>query len=147
MAEIRVEVTREIAAPPDRVFACIADFARRPEWLPDGYSDFGVEQDKGSPSTVIRYKLKVGPRERSYQMRTSQPTPGSILVEDDTNSSLVKTWTVTARGNSSQVSVATRWDSNSKGIGGIMERTFAPRGLRKLYDEELTSLARFVVRT
>lgn len=143
MARIHVELTREMAAPAPRVFACLADYAVRPSWLPPAYSDFKVESGGTGAGTVVSYQLKVGPRERRYRMQVSEPSAGAVLQEADTTSSLVTTWTVTARGTTSQVALATAWNG-AGGVGGFFERTFAPRGLRRLYDEQLARLAQFV---
>jgi len=68
------------------------------------------------------------------------------LVERDANSSMVTAWQVRPSGNdNSAVSVQTTWDGAS-GVGGFFERTFAPGGLRKIYDGMLANLDR-VVRT
>jgi polyketide cyclase/dehydrase/lipid transport protein len=62
------------------------------------------------------------------------------IVESDTNSSMVTTWTVTPKGpDSSEVSVETTW-TGAGGIGGFFERTFAPRGLARIHDGVLTRL-------
>lgn len=141
MAVITVETEREIAAPVARVFECIADFkAHRPKWLPPAYSNLSVEQGGTGAGTIARYHLKVGPRERDYRMQVSEPAPGSELQEKDTTSSLITTWTVSPQGSGSRVRVATQWNGAS-GFGGFMERTFAPRGLKWLYDDELSRLA------
>jgi len=61
-------------------------------------------------------------------------------VESDANSSMVTTWTVRPAGpDSSTVGVRTTWQG-AGGIGGFFERTFAPKGLRRLYDGMLERL-------
>jgi uncharacterized protein YndB with AHSA1/START domain len=145
MAQIKVETERAIAAPAARVFECIADFkTHRPKWLPPAYSNLSVEQGGTGAGTVARYHLKVGPRERDYRMQVSEPTPGSVLQEKDTTSSLVTTWTVTPQGSGSRVGIATQWTGGS-GFGGFMERMFAPRALKRLYDDELSRLADYAM--
>ena len=46
------------------------------------------------------------------------------------------------RGDSCQVRIETRW-RGARGIGGFFERLFAPRVLRRIYDEELRRLDRY----
>lgn len=141
MAVITVETEREIAAPVARVFEWIADFkTHRPKWLPPAYSNLSVEQGGTGAGTIVRYRLKVGPRERDYRMQVSEPTPGRVLQEKDTSSSLITTWTLSPQGSGTRVRVGTQWNG-AGGFGGLMERTFAPRGLKRLYDEELARLA------
>ncbi|MEU3503805.1 SRPBCC family protein, partial [Streptomyces hundungensis] len=63
------------------------------------------------------------------------------LVEKDRNSSMVTTWTVTPAGEGrSKVVVSTVWNG-AGGIGGFFERTFAPKGLGRIYDAMLAKLA------
>ena len=49
------------------------------------------------------------------------------------------TWTVTPEGSACQVRIATTWQG-AGGVGGVFERLFAPRVLRRLYDDELSRL-------
>jgi hypothetical protein len=81
-------------------------------------------------------------RDRDYRMRVTEPSPGSVLVESDLDSSLVTTFTVTPQGSGSRVRIETKWQG-AGGIGGFFERTFAPGVLRKLYGEELVNLDRY----
>ena len=67
--------------------------------------------------------------------------PGT-LVETDANSSMVTTWTVhPADAGATTVRVRTTWNG-AGGIGGFFERTFAPKGLARVYGEMLTRLDR-----
>jgi hypothetical protein len=62
------------------------------------------------------------------------------LVETDQNSSLVTTWTVLPTdAGLSTVRVRTTWQG-AGGIGGFFERTFAPKGLRRVYGGMLERL-------
>ncbi len=72
-------------------------------------------------------------------MEISEPEPGQVIRETDTNSSLVTTFTVTAEGTGSRVRITTEWDG-AGGIGGVFERTFAPRVIRGIYADELARL-------
>ena len=66
------------------------------------------------------------------------------LVESDANSSMVSTWTVHAEdAGVTTVRVRTTWNG-AGGIGGFFERTFAPKGLRRTYEELLGRLDREV---
>lgn len=42
-------------------------------------------------------------------------------------------------GDTSRVQVTTTWDG-AGGIGGFFEKTFAPKGLRRIYDAQLEKL-------
>ncbi|MBV9281983.1 MAG: SRPBCC family protein [Chloroflexi bacterium] len=143
MAEIHVWAERTVEAPPDRVYRCIADYRQHhPRFLPPAFSDFRVEEGGVGEGTVIRFRLKAGGREREYHMRVAEPEPDRVLTESDLTSSLVTTFTVTPAGGGSRVRIDTRWQG-AGGIGGFFERTFAPRVIRNLYDDELTRLGEY----
>ena len=64
---------------------------------------------------------------------------GSI-VERDANSSMVTTWRVEpVAAGGSRVRATTTWNG-AGGIGGFFERTFAPKGLARIYDGVLANL-------
>jgi hypothetical protein len=142
MGKIHVETERTIAASPDRVYAFLADYRhKRPEILTPNFLDYTVEQGGRGSGTVISYRLNAGRRERAYKMKVDEPKKGRTLRERDTESSLVTTWTVNPAGNGKQstVRVTTEWEGGG-GIGGFMERRFAPGGVRRIYDDMLSRL-------
>jgi hypothetical protein len=140
MAEIRVEREQVINAPASTVYTCITDFREHhPHFLPPAFSDFRVEEGGIGAGTVISYKLTAGGRTRGVRAVVAEPEPGRVLTESDTLSSIVTTFTVTPRGERALVHIATRW-MGAGGIGGFFERTFAPRLLRRLYEDELARL-------
>src|SRR5690606_13262812 len=96
--------------------------------------------------TVVSYRLNAGRRERAYTMKVDEPKKGKTLRERDTGSSLVTVWTVSPAGNGKQstVNITTEWESSGTGIGGFMERRFAPGGLAKIYDQMLNRLEQAV---
>ena len=143
MAEIRIAAEGDVAAPAEEVYGYIADYREHhPRFLPPAFSNYEVEAGGMGEGTVVSFRLKAGMRERVYRMRVTEPSPGSVLVESDLDSSLVTTFTVTPQGSGSRVQIATQWQG-AGGIGGFFERTFAPGVLRKLYGEELTNLDRY----
>jgi len=75
----------------------------------------------------------------TFRMEVGEPA-ADTLVEWDTESSLVTTWTVRPAGHAAAVRVTTRWQGAS-GIGGFFERRFAPAGLRRIHDGTLARLA------
>jgi hypothetical protein len=64
------------------------------------------------------------------------------MTESDERSSMVTAWVVTPEGPGCRVRVETRWQG-AGGVGGVLERLFAPRVLRRLYAEELERLDRY----
>jgi uncharacterized membrane protein len=143
MGIINVSAQQTIDAPTDVVYGCIADMREHhPRFLPPAFSDFAVESGGVGAGTVIRFKLNAGGRVRDYTMEVAEPEPGRVLTESDTGSSLVTAFTVTPDGERSRVQIESSWQG-AGGIGGVFERTFAPRVLRRLYQDELERLNQY----
>lgn len=141
MGTIRVVAEGSVAAPADAVYEYLAGYrAHRPQFLPDAFSNWSVEDGGTGAGTVARYTVTAGGRSRAYRVAVSEPDPGRVLVESDTGSSLVTTYTVEPAGpESSRVKVETTWQG-AAGIGGFFERRFAPVALRRIYAEALVKL-------
>jgi hypothetical protein len=142
MVEIRVETERIVGARQAALFKLVADYDGRPRYLPPNFSGWRVERGGLGGGTVVSYRLRAGRRERDYRMLVEEETVGSVLVERDAGSSLVTTWTLTEDGpDRTLVRIASRW-RGAPGVGGLFERSFAPPGLRRIYDALLANLDR-----
>jgi len=140
MAPISVSAERTVGAPAPEVYGYIADHRdHHPHFLPAAFSDFQVESGGVGAGTIARYKLTAGGRTRQFRMQVAEPEPGRVLTETDTESTTVTTWTVTPEGNDCRVRISSTWQG-AGGVGGVFERLFAPRVLRRLYDDELSRL-------
>ncbi|HEX3792591.1 MAG TPA: SRPBCC family protein [Pseudonocardiaceae bacterium] len=141
MAQVTASTERTIAAPVDRVRAALADYAAtRPNLLTEQFSEYEVREGGVGAGTVVHWKLAAtSKRTRDCLLTVTEPVEGQ-LVETDANSSMVTTWTANPAGEtSSTVSVVTSW-TGATGVGGFFERTFAPRGLNRIYTGILTNL-------
>ncbi|MFE9093148.1 SRPBCC family protein [Streptomyces sp. NPDC007264] len=142
MAQVEATTERVIAAEADDVFDALADYSgTRAKLLSEHFSEYEVREGGDGEGTVVHWKLQAtSKRVRDCLMEVSEPTDGD-LVEKDRNSSMVTTWRVTPAGEGrSRVVVTTVWNG-AGGIGGFFERTFAPKGLARIYDEVLAKLA------
>ncbi|MGP9017471.1 SRPBCC family protein [Streptomyces sp. BR1] len=142
MAQVEATTERIIAASPETVFDTVADYKdSRPKLLSEHFSEYQVREGGDGEGTLVHWKLQAtSKRVRDCLLEVAEPTEGQ-LVEKDRNSSMVTTWTVTPAGeNRSKVVVTTVWNG-AGGIGGFFERTFAPKGLARIYDEVLAKLA------
>jgi uncharacterized protein YndB with AHSA1/START domain len=139
MGKVEASAERTIDAPAGQVYGHLADMHQHPQFLPPAFSDFQVEEGGVGAGTVTRFAVTAGGRTRSYRMRVTEPEPGRVLVESDTNSSLVTTFNVEPRDAKSLVRISTSWDG-AGGIGGFFERTFAPRAMHRIYLDELERL-------
>ena len=143
MAKVTATAERTIDAPADKVRALVADYAEtRPKLLTEHYRDYEVTEGGVGAGTKAGWKLQAtSKRVRDVKATITEPKPGT-LVETDANSSMVTTWTVhPSDAGASTVRARTTW-TGAGGIGGFFERTFAPKGLRRVYEEMLGRLDR-----
>jgi len=147
MSTVTATTTRRIDAPADRVLAALSDYnGTRPRLLPEEFTDYEVIEGGQGPGTQVRWKLHATKKRiRDIRAHVSS-TDRHALVEKDANSSMVTTWRVESDGpDASEVVVTSEWNG-ATGIGGFFERTFAPRGLDRIYGELLDNLADDVAR-
>ncbi|MFG2126296.1 SRPBCC family protein [Streptomyces sp. NPDC048751] len=142
MAQVEATTERVVAADPEKVFDTLADYSgTRARLLPEHFSEYEVREGGDGEGTLVHWKLQAtSKRVRDCLLEVSEPTDGE-LVEKDRNSSMVTVWRVTPAGEgASRVLVTTTW-KGAGGIGGFFEKTFAPKGLGRIYDAILANLA------
>ncbi|RSN49568.1 polyketide cyclase [Amycolatopsis sp. WAC 04197] len=144
MGKVTAVAERTIEAPADKVRALVADYAEtRPKLLTEHYRDYEVTEGGVGAGTRARWKLQAtSKRVRDVAATVTEPSEGT-LVETDANSSMVTTWTVREVPGGSLVRIETTWDG-AGGIGGFFEKTFAPGGLKRIYEGVLGKLAEVV---
>jgi hypothetical protein len=134
MSQVVATAERVVRAPAEQVRAALADYAEtRPRILPEQFSDYRLETGGRGAGTRVHWRFAAtSKRVREQDVEVSEPAEGT-LVETDSNSSMVTTWTV-HRGDEATTTVRVRtvWNG-AGGVGGFFERTFAPRGLRRVY--------------
>lgn len=146
MSYVHVNSERVVDARPDEVYDILTDYAgKRQHLLTPNFLDYTVEQGGHGEGTVVHYRLHAAGRERPYRINVKEAERGRVITEQDTNSSLVTTWTLfpLQGGQQTRVQIASQWEGAS-GIGGFFERTFAPLGLRRVYADMLSLLSRQV---
>jgi uncharacterized protein YndB with AHSA1/START domain len=145
MAQVKATAERTIGAPVDKVWQALADYADvRPKLLTEHFSEYEVRAGGTGAGTTAHWKLAAtSKRVRDCLVEVTSPAEHA-LVERDANSSMVTTWSVRPSGKeNSAVSVETTWNG-AGGVGGFFEKTFAPGGLRRIYDGMLANLDRVV---
>ncbi|MCM2386940.1 SRPBCC family protein [Streptomyces albipurpureus] len=142
MAQVESTTQRIIAADAATVFDTLADYENtRAKLLPEQFSEYEVREGGDGEGTLVHWKLQAtSKRIRDCLLEVTEPTDGQ-LIEKDRNSSMVTTWTVTPAGEGSCQAVVTSVWTGAGGIGGFFERTFAPKGLARIYDLVLANLA------
>ncbi|MFD8810841.1 SRPBCC family protein [Streptomyces sp. NPDC059627] len=142
MAQVEATTERVVAADAEKVFDTLADYSgTRANLLTEHFSEYEVREGGDGEGTLVHWKLQAtSKRVRDCLLEVSEPTDGE-LVEKDRNSSMVTTWRVTPAGEGkAKVVVHTTWQG-AGGIGGFFEKTFAPKGLGRIYDGILDRLA------
>jgi hypothetical protein len=145
MAQVTARAQRTLDAPAQRVQEAVSDYRGiRPRILPEQYRDYRVEAGGIGAGTRVHWVLQATrKRSRDQLVEVSAPSPDRI-VERDTNSSMVTTWNVSPDGvDRSTVVIETSWNG-APGIAGFFERTFAPKGLQRIYDSVLANLEKVV---
>ena len=144
MSKIRVQAEAVIDARPEDIYAVLADYRNgHPLVLPKQYfTKLAVESGGTGAGTVFNVRIRVYGVERRYHMLVSEPQPGRVLVETDTETGLVTTFTLTPvdGGQRTRVQIATAWDA-SPGFSGLMERLLTPATMRAIYQTQLAQLA------
>jgi carbon monoxide dehydrogenase subunit G len=139
MATVTARATRAVDASPERVLEFLRDYrAARPRILTDNYTAYRVEQGGHGAGTVIGYHFNTGRRERDYRLSVEED--GGALLERDQLSTFVSRWTVVPSGEGTEVTLEGSW-RGAGGIGGVFERTFAPKVLQRIYGQMLDRLA------
>ncbi|MFA1538246.1 SRPBCC family protein [Actinomadura monticuli] len=141
MGQVTATAETTLKATPDQVLAALGDYTGvRSRMLTEHFSEYEVREGGQGEGTVVHWKLAAtSKRVRDCLFSVSVPG-GDRLVERDANSSMVTTWTVSPAADGARVQVTTTWDGAS-GIGGFFERTFAPKGLRSIYEAQLAKLS------
>ncbi len=145
MGQVVATAERVVRAPADVVRAALADYVTtRPAALPEQYSEYRVDAGGQGAGTRVHWRLQATAKRVREQDVVVTEGPDGALVESDANSSMVTSWTVhPADAGATTVRARTTWNG-AGGIGGFFERTFAPRGLRRVYGTMLERLEREV---
>src|SRR5690606_41828658 len=96
MGQYHVEVSRVIAARPQDIYAVLADYhTTHPNILPSQYfKELTVEEGGVGAGTVFRLRMSVMGASREYRMIVSEPEPGRVMVETDSEAGGVPTFTL-----------------------------------------------------
>jgi uncharacterized protein YndB with AHSA1/START domain len=142
MGQVVVTAERTLEASPEQVLGALGDYTGvRSRMLTEHFNEYEVREGGQAEGTVVHWKLAAtSKRVRDCLFTVSAPA-ADRLVERDANSSMVTTWTVTPAGEGRSKAVVTSVWNGAGGIGGFFEKTFAPKGLGRIYDELLQNLA------
>jgi hypothetical protein len=142
MGHIHTEAAGMISAPPEKVYAVLADYHEgHPSVLPKAYfKSLIVEEGGRGAGTVIHVQLSVMGVRRASHMRVSEPEPGRVLAEMDLETGMVTRFIVTSVPNGhTHLRITTDWES-APGLAGWIDRLSTPLVLRHIYALQLRTL-------
>jgi hypothetical protein len=145
MTTYRVSATSDIGAPASLAYSIIADYRRHhPRIIPPEYfSRLDVLEGGVGAGTRTRVEMHVLGKNRVFEQVVTEPEPGRVLMEANTDGSAVTTFTVAASGEgSSIVTIATELP-RQPGIAGIVERAAVSILFPRIYRKELARLAEY----
>jgi hypothetical protein len=128
-----VTATARIAAPPERVYAIIANYRDgHPRILPKEFRGLTVEEGGIGAGTIIRFQMRVLGATTTYRAAITEPEPGRVLVETNfEGNAAVSTFTVNPQTRIGDISELT---SRRRPIDASV------RILRSIYPRELALL-------
>ena len=142
--EYTVVASADMDAPPDRVYAIIADYHNgHPHILPKQFRNFAVDKGGIGAGTVIRFEVRALGQTQQFRGFVTEPEPGRVLVEEYSEPAPSKTTFLVEKspsGPGTRVTFTTEMTSR-KGLAGTIERFMSTRFMKKLYAEELALLA------
>jgi Polyketide cyclase / dehydrase and lipid transport len=142
-AAFTVRASAHVEAPPERVYAIIADYHNgHPHILPKQFRNLSVEQGGVGAGTIIRFEFRAYGQTQRFRAIVTEPEPGRVLVEENVEPTPSKTTFIVERaGSGSDVTFVTDMTTSKDGLLGSLERYLSTRLLRKAYAEELSLLA------
>jgi len=150
MSKLRAELTAEIPAPPDRVYAVFADYRSAHAQVLPSFAFAGLDVESGGygAGTVFRTTLREFGSLCTMRMAVTEPEPGRVLMESDLDSDLVTTFTVRPTGDPqrSRVTIATGWSAKG-GIAGLLDRLVMSPLMRMVFRKELQLVERYLAQS
>lgn len=143
MNQFKVEMSRDIPAPPEAVYAVIADYrVGHPAILPKQFT-LHLESGGAGAGTVFRLDTRFLGRTQSARMAVTEPQPGRLLVETTLDGTLSTRFIFDPIPDGTRVTFSTVGPVRG-GLAGRIERWFIVRFLRGIYAQELGNLAAYV---
>jgi hypothetical protein len=139
MHKITVEESKLIGGEPSKVYRIIADPKHHAKILPAQYLDYKAESDD-----IVSFGLVFAGKRQDMRARIEQTEPNRVFKEYGLDAPIVTEFVLDEQPDGTLVTIRTVYECK-RGIQGWIERLFVPGMLRRLFDEELTKLARYVL--
>jgi uncharacterized protein len=149
MNQYQIAVSKIIDANPADIYGVMSDYkVGHPAILPKAFfSKLIVLEGGQGAGTVIEVHMEVYGTKRVFHQVVSEPEPGHLLVEKDAEAGVTTTFTVEPLdgGKQSNVMISTI-SRTAPGMPGFLERLFTPLIIRRIYEQELENLDKYVRR-
>lgn len=149
MAPHRISASALIHAPAAKVYNIIADYHNgHPYILPEPYfASLTVEQGGVGAGTVISFQMRLMGKLQTFHAAITEPEPGRVLVETNTDAGAVTSFTVDPRNDGQHAYVTITTDMKiPDGLFGAVQGWLTTRLLRPVYVKELAQLAAFAAK-
>lgn len=146
MRQGRVEVSAVLEAQPREIYAVVADYRNgHPHILPKEYlRDLEIETGGYGAGTIIRFRVRAFGIERPARAIVSEPEPGRVLVETETTSNIVTTYTLTPQSEGkTTLQITSAWQI-SRNPFVALQQAFYPKLMRSMDAKELELIAAFM---
>ena len=147
MNQYEVSVSRVIQAPPAAVYAVFADYHHsHAAVLPKPYfTEMIVEKGGTGAGTEVTVRMDVLGNKVTYYFVVTEPEPGRVLQEEDKAAGVLTTFTTDPvnNGQATKVTLYTR-AKTAPGLRGFIEKLITPPISRKIYNEELDLVEKYV---
>lgn len=144
---IHAETSRVIDARPEELYAVVSDYhVGHPAIVPKAYfTELTVEEGGVGAGTIVRVRGQVFGQEFRLRQLVTEPEPGRLLVETDTETGQESSFRFEPLngGKQTRVTIAAKFPP-SPGFKGFMERLLNPPISRRMFQQELANLEDYV---
>lgn len=143
MSTYRVTATRRVAAPARIAYDLIADYRTGHTQIvpPKVFQNLQVEAGGYGEGTKITFDVRAFGSTTNIRADITEPKPGRVLVETETDHKVVTTFSVEPIGDGSTCDVTIDSIFKSRdGVLGKIEQSLAKPFLRRVYKDELQRL-------
>jgi carbon monoxide dehydrogenase subunit G len=119
---VKVETSKTIAAPQDKIFSIITDFEKLPERFPGTYESLKVIERSDNSTTVEEDVMVAGRKIHQITKHTFQPMQilRSEVIEGDTKGTIVEITLDSNPGNSAKTTVIVNADLKLGKLGAML---------------------------
>ena len=147
MSVIEVAVSRVIPTRPETVYAVLADYrVLHPAILPKKYFEgLNVLSGGNGAGTLAEIRMNVFGAARVFLMEITEPEPGRLLKETDTEQGVETLFKIEPKnnGNHTEVTIISKAKTNP-GLVGVLERLMSTPIYRSILRAELDQLALYL---